>query len=66
MDYRSSILVAIDRLHAIGKPIAALEIRFWMGEYGNTRGRRLMRELRAMAKAGIVVYDRKGLGWRRV
>lgn len=65
-DYRSRILTAIDRLHEISKPATALEIQFWMGEYGNQRGKLLMRELRKIGRDGVAVYDRKARGWRRV
>lgn len=65
MDFRSRILAAIDRLQSRAKPVTALEIQIETAEYGNLRGALLLRELRNMAKAGTVVYDRKASGWRR-
>ncbi len=66
MDFRSRILAAIDRLQAGAKPVTADSIAdaLWPGI--TTRElTAIPRELRAMSKAGIVVYDRKASGWRR-
>ena len=65
MDYRSRILAAIDTLHAQAFAIDAEAIAWSMRELRVAGQRKVARELRAMAKEGLVVYDRKASGWRR-
>ena len=66
MDFRSAILSGIDRLQAQCKPVTAETVRNTMRAwYACPNPPRISRELTAMAKAGLVVYDRKASGWRR-
>ena len=66
MDYRSRILAAIDTLQRCCMQVDSDAIARCIGDGGrqilldNVRT-----ELRAMSKAGLVVFDRKARGWRR-
>jgi hypothetical protein len=62
-DLRTLILEAIDRLQAGVKVVTAWTIA--ADARIDFRINEVAAELRAMAKAGIVVYDRKAAGWRR-
>ena len=60
------ILSAIDALQSRALAVTLWEVAAEMGEeWTPVRFARVSRELRAMSKAGIVVYDRKASGWRR-
>lgn len=65
MDYRSKILAAIDRLQRNYMPVDATAVYAEIDPATLSERERVASELRAMAKAGIVVYDRKASGWRR-
>ncbi len=66
-DLRSRILAAIDWLQTGHMPVTSETVMAHAWGHGKDRQsvRRVPRELRAMSKAGIVVYDRKASGWRR-
>lgn len=65
MNHRSRILAAIDRLQQQCKPIAVADLQIALAERGDLAGALLARQLRGMAAAGVVVYDRQASGWRR-
>lgn len=66
-DLRSRILAAIDHLQKIARPVDADDVARHLWAHGEVSRAltKTPRELRVMAKAGIVVYDRKASGWRR-
>ena len=65
-DLRSRILAAIDRLQTQAKPVDAVEVMRGIGWGDANNDQRIVSmQLRDMAKAGLVVYDRKASGWRR-
>ena len=59
------ILAAIDRLQQQCKPISVAELQIALGERGQRAGSILSRKLRVMTAIGLIIYDRKGSGWRR-
>lgn len=63
---RQTILAAIDKLQATHKPVDGLEVARECGAGDRIVQRAISRTLHAMARDGIVVYDRKASGWRRV
>ena len=65
MDYRSRILAAIDTIYRGCRLADGIDVAHQMAEFQPRAQERVKRELRAMAKAGLVVYDRKASGWRR-
>jgi hypothetical protein len=65
MDYRSAILAVIDSLQHYPVLVDAWAIHQRTPLTRGVTWRTTARELREMAKAGIVVYDRKASGWRR-
>jgi len=66
-DLQRAILAAIDTLRGNLKPCDADAIRVEVCRVIQLgfACRRVPAELRDMRKAGIVVYDRSGSGWRR-
>lgn len=65
MDYQSQILAAIDVLHRHCQWPTSDLIAIQMRQHGFPKQGRVARTLCAMAKAGLVVYDRKDGGWRK-
>lgn len=60
------ILAAIDAMQLRGANVSSYEVAAELGgEWFEARLARVVRTLRSMSKAGIVVYDRKASGWRR-